>query len=79
MSTRDRLEGFDGVLGGPGDADDLEIAVAFDHSRQDRPGDHRIVDDHQPNSAAWFAALPGGPAIWRAPAPRRLAQATPTS
>jgi hypothetical protein len=47
----DRLESFDGVLGRPGHSDDLKSAVAFDHSRQDCSGDHRIIDDHHPNSA----------------------------
>ena len=53
MSTWTRLQRLDGVFGGPGDGDDLEIVVAFDHARQDGPGDHRIVDDHQPDASAW--------------------------
>ena len=73
-------ERLDRVLGGSGDGGDLERRIAFDHPRQHRPRDRRIVDDHQPDPAACGRRSPaGGPAIWRAPAPRRGPQATPTS
>ena len=52
MSTRHFAERFDGVFGGAGDGGDLECAIGLDHARQDRAGDHRIVDDHQPDAAA---------------------------
>ena len=48
---------LDGVFGGAGDGGDLERRIAFDHPRQDRSGDRRIVDDHQPDPAAWIARV----------------------
>ena len=40
-------ERFDGRFGGAGDRGDLEGGIVLDHARKDRPGDRRIVDDHQ--------------------------------
>ena len=53
----DFVERLDGVLGGSGDGGDFERGIAFDHPRQDRPGDHRIVDDHQPDRGGVRARL----------------------
>ena len=46
-----RLERVDRVFGGSGDGGQLETVVALDDSRQYRASDHRIVDDHQPDTA----------------------------
>ena len=48
----DLVERLDGVLGRSGDGANLERGIAFDHARQDRPGDRRIVDDHQADASA---------------------------
>ena len=75
-----RLERVDRVFGGPGNRGDLERVVAFDHARQHRAGDHRIVDDHQADAAiALRRSRLAVPRYWRAPAPRPRSQATPTS
>ncbi len=44
-------ERFNRILCGSGDSRDLEGRIAFDHARENRPGDRRIVDDHQPDPA----------------------------
>jgi hypothetical protein len=69
-------ERLDGVLGGAGDGGDLDPAADLDHPAEHRPGDHRIVDDHQPDvTPAAEAPRPFG----RAPGHRSGPQATPTS
>ena len=41
----------DGRFGSPRDGCDFKCRIALDHARQDRPGDRRIVDDHQADPA----------------------------
>ena len=48
---------FDRVFRGSCDGRNLERRVAFDHSRQHRPGNRRIVDDHQPYATACGARI----------------------
>jgi hypothetical protein len=44
-------ERIDGVLGSTGDGTDLDPAAKLDHPAEHGPGDHRIIDDHQPDVA----------------------------
>ena len=58
MSTRHLAKRFDGVLGSSGDSGNFECRVGFDHARKHRAGDRRIIDDHQPDSAACGPRVP---------------------
>ena len=44
------MQRIDRIFSGPRDRRDFEGVIRRDHPRQNRPGDHRIVDDHQPDA-----------------------------
>ena len=71
---------FDRVLGGAGDSGDLEGGIAFDHARENRAGDGRIVDDHQPDAPAQrLGSRLAVPRSGERPLHGSGTQATPTS